>query len=267
MLRTRFLTALVALPVLVLTTLAGGWLFALAILALLAIGGWEYVALLQHERHHPPLALIWALIALPYGAVWFDHPEWNTPGLIGLLIATMGIMIWRMERQQPQPIIDIALAVFGGVYLGWLGSTILAIRLLNEGAFLLLMSYALIALADSAAYFVGSTTGKHKMSPHVSPKKSWEGYAGGVVTGAICGAAFGVISPANVLSWGHGAVLGLLVSVMGIVGDLGISAIKRQMGAKDSSNLIPGHGGVLDRIDSVLITTALSFYYLTWFVM
>ncbi len=267
MLRTRFLTALVALPVLIAITIIGGWLFALFVLGVLLIGGWEYTTLLKKNRHGPSQLLIMALIALPVGATWFERPDWLAPGLIALLIVGIGSMIWRMEQQRPQPGIDLALAVFGGVYLGWLGSTILAIRLLDDGAYLVIVIYALIALADTAAYFVGSATGKHKMAPHVSPKKSWEGYAGGVIFGMLAGAAIGSFSPTGPLTWGHGALLGLLIGALGVVGDLGISAIKRQVGAKDSSKLIPGHGGILDRIDSVLVAAALGYYYLSWFVI
>lgn len=267
MLRTRFLTALVALPVLLAITIIGGWLFALFVLAILLVGGWEYTTLLKKQQHAPSQLLTAALIVLPLGATWFERPDWLAPGLIALLIAGMGMMIRDMERQRPQPGIDLALAVFGGVYLGWLGSTILAIRMLDDGAYLVIVIYALIALADTAAYFVGSATGKHKMSPHVSPKKSWEGYAGGVIFGLLSGAAIGALSPTGPLTWGHGALLGLLIGVLGVVGDLGISAIKRQVGAKDSSNLIPGHGGILDRTDSVLVAAALGYYYLIWFVI
>lgn len=266
MLRTRFLTALVALPIMLAVALIGGWLFAGVVFVALLIGGWEYVALWHKGGYAPPLWLVLALIALPVGAVWFDHADWRAPGLALILIADMLYAIRHMEAGDARPVLDLALAVFGGVYIGWLGSTLLATRLLTDGAYFVILVYSLVAITDSAAYFVGRQFGTHKMSPRVSPKKSWEGYTASVVSGPIVGALVGGLAGIHALTWGHGAMIGLLVGVLGTVGDLGISAIKRQVGAKDSSHLIPGHGGILDRIDSVLVATAVSYYYLIWFV-
>uniref|UniRef100_A0A7V1ZIT0 Phosphatidate cytidylyltransferase n=1 Tax=Thermoanaerobaculum aquaticum TaxID=1312852 RepID=A0A7V1ZIT0_9BACT len=174
--------------------------------------------------------------------------------------------IWGVERERPTPLIAVALAVFGGIYLGWLGSYLIAVRKLQEGAYLTLMLYGCVAFSDSAAYFVGRAWGRHRLSPHVSPKKTWEGYVGSVIGGAIFGALVSGLPDTQVLTWGHGAVIGLLIGALGTLGDLGISAIKRQVGAKDSSHLIPGHGGILDRTDSVLVSAAIGYYYLVWFV-
>lgn len=266
MLRTRFLTALVALPVLLVFVLVGGWLFAAGVLAALLIGGWEYVSLWRKATYNPSLWLVAALIAVPVGAVWFEHENWRTPGTMLLLIAGLLVAIRQMEHGATQPILDLALAAFGGVYIGWLGSTLLATRMLDDGAALTIIIYGLIAWSDSAAYFVGRQIGKHKMSPRVSPKKSWEGYAASVIGGLLAGTLIGGLADVSALTWGHGALIGMLIGVLGTVGDLGMSAIKRQVGAKDSSNLIPGHGGMLDRTDSVLVAFAVSYYYLIWFV-
>ena len=122
-------------------------------------------------------------------------------------------------------------------------------------------------VADSAAYFVGRRFGKRKMSPRVSPKKTWEGFVGGVIVTPIFGALVGLLPAAQVITPLHGAILGLLISLIGPIGDLGESVIKRQAGVKDSSNLIPGHGGILDRTDSVLVSSAVGYYYLLWFVL
>lgn len=266
MLRTRFLTAVVALPILLLVVWIGGVVFAGVVLAALAIGGWEYARLLRLNAQPPLLALVWALLALPLAAVWFAREDWLAPALALMLIAGMFIAVRRMERGAAAPITDLALAVFGGVYLGWLGSTLLAVRLLDDGAYLLIAIYGCVAFSDSAAYFVGRQWGAHKLAPRVSPKKTWEGYAGSVIGGPLFGALVGGLVPDSPLGWGHGAALGLLIGVLGTVGDLGISAIKRQVGAKDSSHLIPGHGGILDRLDSVLVSAAVGYYYLIWLV-
>ncbi len=267
MLKTRALVAVVALPILIAITVIGGWLFALVVLVALLLGGWEYAGLFKQGHLQPPLWLIAGLIGLLWAATWFDHRGWHQPGIAFALIVGILYAIWSMERgSSTQPITNLALALFGGIYLGWLGSYLVALRKLDEGAYLVMLMYGCVAFSDSAAYFVGRTWGKHKLSPRVSPKKTWEGYAGSVVGGVLFGAVVGGLVHSDVMTAGHGAVIGLLIGTLGTAGDLGMSAIKRQVGAKDSSHLIPGHGGILDRIDSVLVAAAVSYYYLIWVV-
>lgn len=267
MLKTRVLVAAIALPVLVALIVIGGWPFAILVFGALLLGGDEFVRLLKQGDYHPPEWLILALIALLVGSTWFEHPDWREPGIALLLIAGVLYAIWRMEQAQPQPVFELALAVFGGVYVGWLGAHLLSVRALDEGAYLTLLLYGCVAVSDSAAYFVGRQWGRHKMAPRVSPKKSWEGYIGSVIGGLVFGALAGGLPDSDVMNWGHGAMIGLLIGALGTAGDLGISAIKRQVGAKDSSHLIPGHGGILDRTDSVLVAATIGYYYLTWFVV
>lgn len=267
MLRTRVLTAVVALPILIALVWLGGWAFALLVSGALLIAGWEYVHLLRQGGYSPPLWLTWALIALAVGTVRFAHETWRTPAMAGLALLGVGHAVWRMERGASAPVHDMALAFFGGVYIGWLGSTLLAIRRLPHGAYFVALVYGCVASADSAAYFVGRQWGRHKLSPRVSPKKTWEGYAGGVVAAALFGAVMGAFAPESALTWAHGATLGASIGMLGTVGDLGISAIKRQVNAKDSGHLIPGHGGVLDRVDSVLVAAPVGYFYLVWFVL
>ncbi len=141
------------------------------------------------------------------------------------------------------------------------GAHFILLRQLPTGERWLLLTLTGTWLADSGAYFIGSRIGRHKMTPTLSPKKSWEGLAGGVLFGMaltpIVAAAFG-------LPWIHGVALGLVGATIGTLGDLSISMIKRQVGAKDSGHLIPGHGGALDRLDSLLFTTIVGYYYLIW---
>ncbi|MBN1201310.1 MAG: phosphatidate cytidylyltransferase [Anaerolineae bacterium] len=266
MLKTRVLVAVVALPIVIALVALGDWPFAVAVFAALLLGGDEYVRLLRQSEFRPPEWLILALITLAFGAAWFDRPEWHEPGLVLLLIAALFYAVWKMEHGSPRPVLDAALAVFGGTYLGWLGSRLLAVRLLDDGAYWTLFLYFCVIISDSAAYFIGRQFGRHKMSPRVSPKKSWEGYAASVVSGLLVGMLGAVALDIDGLTVGHGAVIGLSIGVLGTLGDLGISAIKRQAGAKDSSRLIPGHGGILDRTDSVLIAATVGYYYIVWFV-
>jgi len=137
------------------------------------------------------------------------------------------------------------------------------LRQLPQGERWLLLTLIGTWLADSGAYFVGSKFGRHKLTPTLSPKKSWEGLLGGVICGPVINAgvaaAFGLPPLA-------GAVLGLIGATIGTLGDLSISMIKRQVGAKDSGQLIPGHGGALDRLDSLLFSVIVGYYYISWLV-
>uniref|UniRef100_UPI002BE998C8 phosphatidate cytidylyltransferase n=1 Tax=Aggregatilinea sp. TaxID=2806333 RepID=UPI002BE998C8 len=247
-------------------TVIGGWLFAVLVLAALLVGGWEYVQLMRKTGVHVPPSLTYGLIALAVGTIWFERPALRAPGVALLLMAAAFYMIAAFERGDTQPVTGAALAMFGGFYIGWLGSTLLAVRMLDDGAALTVFIYGAVMISDTAAYFVGRTLGKHHMSPHVSPKKTWEGYAGSVAGGLLFGLVAAWLLDIHGLTMGHGALIGLLIGVLGTVGDLAESVIKRQVSAKDSSHLIPGHGGLLDRLDSVLISFAIGYYYLIWFV-
>jgi phosphatidate cytidylyltransferase len=135
-----------------------------------------------------------------------------------------------------------------------------------------LMVLGSVWMADSGAYLIGRKIGRHKMTPRLSPKKSWEGYLAGiffgVAGGALLAALWGVWQgPDTTISPIDGALLGLALSVLTILGDLGESMIKRQVGIKDSSHLLPGHGGAFDRIDSWLWAGVLGFYLIAWFFL
>jgi phosphatidate cytidylyltransferase len=266
MLKTRVLVGAIALPILFALILIGGWVFALVVLAALLIGGDEYVRLLRQGSYNAPEWLVLGLIVLAVGTTWYEELDWRDPGLTVLLIVGVFTVILNRERGTPDPLLGVVLAVFGGVYIGWLGSTILAVRMLDDGEYLILLLYGCVIVSDSAAYFVGRQWGQHKLSPRTSPKKTWEGYIGGVVGGVIFGALAASLIEVEGLTVTHGAMIGLLIGVLGTVGDLAISAIKRQVGAKDSGRLFPGHGGMLDRTDSVLVAAAVGYYYLIWFV-
>ena len=266
MLKTRFLVAVIALPILGIVTVIGGWLFALVVLAALLVGGWEYVHLMRKTNVRVPQSLTYGLIVLAVGTIWFERPTLRAPGVALLLMAGAFYLIAAFERGETQPVTGLSLAMFGGFYIGWLGSTLLAVRLLDDGTALTVFIYGAVMVSDTAAYFVGRAWGKHTLSPHVSPKKTWEGYVGGIAGGVIFGLLAAWLIHVDGLTIGHGAVIGLLSGGLGTVGDLGESVIKRQVSAKDSSHLIPGHGGLLDRLDSVLVSFAIGYYYLIWFV-
>jgi phosphatidate cytidylyltransferase len=151
------------------------------------------------------------------------------------------------------------------VYVGWLAAHFVLLRESPDGRDWVLLTLLTVWIGDTGAYFVGRPLGRHKLAPHVSPGKTWEGAAGGQVSGFL--AVLGLTALFNLdIGVEHVIVLGLLVPAAALVGDLAESAIKRGLGVKDSSGLVPGHGGVLDRLDSLLFAAPAVYWYLRWLV-
>ncbi|MCB0178248.1 MAG: phosphatidate cytidylyltransferase [Anaerolineae bacterium] len=260
MLRTRIITALIALPIVAAATFAGGvWFFAGATIITL-ITGWEFCHMMRAKEYDVIYVLLLAFILL----LMIDgyYPDL---GLLGLSISAvlLSSLVWQLFRTNSStPTADWALTVTGGLYIGWGMARLVALRQLPDG--LTWVWLALIAnwSADTMAYLVGRTWGRHKLWPRHSPKKTWEGLAGGVVGGMI--GAVVVILIASSLSWITGIIIGAIIAVAGLFGDLSISMMKRHAGVKDSSNLFPGHGGFLDRLDSVLFVSIVVYYFALW---
>jgi phosphatidate cytidylyltransferase len=173
------------------------------------------------------------------------------------------------ENGRDRAATDFAVTVAAVLYLGWLGSYFFALRSLPQGLGWFILVMVPLWASDSAAYYIGSRYGKHKMTPRLSPKKSWEGYAASVIGGGLAGILVGIIL--NSVGWLdvtllNSLIIGLLMGAVPTLGDLGESMIKRQAGIKDSGDLIPGHGGAFDRIDSWLWAATIGYLYISMFV-
>lgn len=183
------------------------------------------------------------------------------------------------RRDHGGALTDWALTLSGTLYVAWTMAHLILLRDLSEpdfsppfwqalgapplgaGAWWILSAFLMVWLCDTAAYFVGARWGRHKMSPYVSPKKSWEGAVAGFLTSV--GVAVALVPLLGLpLSYGWAALLGALVGIVGQVGDLAESLLKRQVGVKDSGKIIPGHGGMLDRVDSLLFAVPAVYYFL-----
>lgn len=264
--KTRLISALVLLPIGVAIILIGGGLFDLVIAFIFTLAIYEFVQLMKAGRFAPHLifavACVWALLL---DAVL---PRLNLSRL-ALALLLISALTWQMRQRVGSPTASWALTIAGGIYLGLAGAHFILIRQLNQGQWWLLLALAGTWLADSGAYLIGQKFGVHKMTPSLSPKKSWEGLAGGIAFGVIGNAllAVGLSQLLNLsLAWWAGAGLGLIGALIGVLGDLSISMMKREVGVKDSGHIIPGHGGVLDRLDSLLFTIVTSFYFILWVV-
>jgi phosphatidate cytidylyltransferase len=153
------------------------------------------------------------------------------------------------------------LTLAGGLYIGWGLGHLVALRQLPDGLAWVWLALLATWAADSMAYFVGRAIGRHKLWPRHSPKKTWEGFIAGI-GGGLIGAA--IVIPFSQIGWVTGLVAGAIVPIVALFGDLSISMMKRHVGVKDSSNLMPGHGGFLDRADSLLFVSVVIYYYAVW---
>jgi phosphatidate cytidylyltransferase len=270
MLRQRLLTVVVLLPVILVLLIAGGWAFAIGIAVMLAFGGIEFVSLMRLGGYRPyRVILVITILLMVLAQELRLFPQALGPGLAAFLIVSMTAMLAAYGYGDKLPAVNFGLTVGSALYIGWLGIHLIALRQVNYGLYWSLIVIPAIAAADSGAYIVGGWQGRRKLSPVVSPGKTWEGYLGGALIAAVVGAACAFLATllAPEIRTADGAAIGLLAGLISPVGDLGMSTLKRMVGAKDSSNLLPGHGGVLDRIDSVLVGVTIGYYYVIWFTL
>lgn len=257
---TRILSALVALPGALFLIHQGGWAFAALMWAVVAICAWELAQMtVPGDRVHAALTIAISLLVL----VGVQTGVALGPlGLVGAGLATLGVLLVFLFRLGN---IETSAARMGYVFLGmaWaggLGACIAALRLLPDGAAWVLQACVLAWGSDTGAYFAGRFLGKRKLYEAVSPKKTWAGAVGGVVSATLLALLFQRLLGPDV------APLELLVvaasgTALGQLGDLSESLLKRSVGVKDSGRIMPGHGGLLDRIDALLFTAPFLLAY------
>lgn len=262
---TRILVAFLAIPFLLGLSYWGGVPFLIFILAIGIIAFYEFSTMLKNKNIFPCYLLGFISVALiitnAYSPLFTF--ELFFPALFLLLLFV------ELFRNKGSAINNISSTLLGVFYTGVFSSSIVGIREFyittpqdySNGGFIIISIFLTLWMTDSAAYFVGSAIGKHKLFPRVSPNKSWEG--------AIAGFVFSIITLIvlksfllNFLSWIDIIAFGVIVGVFGQIGDLIESLIKRDAGVKDSSNIIPGHGGIFDRFDSLLYSAPIIFLYL-----
>ena len=279
----RVLTAAVLIPlVLALVFLAPGWqwLFSLAVAVVAVLGAWEYMSLTQRLGANPPrIATLLALVAL--FAVNFLWPD-MVPALFGLLGLAL-LVYCTFFKPVEEVTADAAASIFCLLYNGF---TMLALPTLRDqpnGPSLIVLLLFAVWAGDSFAYYFGRAFRRHKMAPRLSPSKSWEGAVASVVGSVLI--VLGLIALANLLQeplnsellawmqrvcpeaiisypdelW-YWITLAVVINLAGQVGDLAESALKRSAGVKDSGTILPGHGGVLDRIDALLLAAPVLWY-------
>lgn len=255
----RILTAAILVPVLwCVIKLTPPWGFFLLVAAATGLASWELYGLLE-ARFRPFKVLgILACLALPWS--FFRGTDAGAV-LVAITIVVTVAAMW--ARTEPSSMLDTSLGtIFPVLLVGLTLAFPVRLRMLPEerGRDLLLLLLVCTAFADTAAYYVGSAWGKHRVAPGVSPKKSWEGVAGGLFA-SMGGGVLAHLWFYQHLPLLHALALGILLGTAGILGDLVESMVKRAAGAKDSSWILPGHGGLLDRADSLLFSGPVLYYY------
>ena len=258
MFKKRVLTVLWGIPLLIAVVWFGEPWFTIliAVWGLLAV--FEFYRMVAASKMPPLtyLGLIWTLL-------FILSPHFDRDFLIPLLL-TSGViltLIWLLLRPRKEgAFIGWAWTIAGALYIGWLLSYFVALRGLDGGRDWVFFALFTTFGSDIAAFSVGRAIGKHHLAPSVSPGKTWEGAIAGVLGAIIVSLVLVTLLPLPV-NYGQAVLLGLVVSIFGQLGDLVESLLKRNMGVKDSSKLLPGHGGFLDRLDSVVFTGAVVYYY------
>ncbi|PYC75183.1 phosphatidate cytidylyltransferase [Micromonospora arborensis] len=236
--------------------------FLPVIAAAIAIGIWEMARAVRRSGAHPPLVPLLAGGVLTVGLAWFAGPDALS---LGLLVTVLGTMIWRLGDGPAGFQRDITAATLITVYVPFLGGfAALLAAAPDDGPRRILATLIAVVLSDTGGYAAGVSFGRHPMAPSISPKKSWEGFAGSV-TAAALGSALLLWLMFEVAPW-WGALFGVAVSGAAVLGDLAESMIKRDLGVKDMSNLLPGHGGLMDRLDSILFAVPTAYLLLAIFV-
>jgi phosphatidate cytidylyltransferase len=264
-LRTRALSALVLIPLVAGITYAGGWVLAAVLILIVIRAAYEMFVLFQAVGYRPSLPV--AALVITALLISARFPDLHLTGLV-LAASLIGTLTWQLLRPpEGHPTQSWAITLGVALWLGWLAAHFVLARDLSTpfgwgvGTRWLVLIFLVTWINDTAAYFVGMATGRHHCAPYLSPKKTWEGTVGGWIGGVVATMLLGAWLVE--LPWAHGLALGALVATVAPFGDLAKSMVKRQLGVKDFSALIPGHGGMMDRIDSLLFVAPVVYYYAT----
>jgi phosphatidate cytidylyltransferase len=251
----------VALALLVLGTLfTYRFGFVVLLVVCIAIAVWELVRAVGRAGAHPPLVPLLAGVLAMDLLSWFRGSGALT---VAFLLTAVGCTVWRLADGPVGYLRDVSTAVFIALYVPFLAGFAVLLAVPDDGARRVVTFIATVVCSDVGGYAAGATLGRHPMAPTVSPAKSWEGFAGSTVACVLGGTA--LLTLLFDTTWWQGALFGLAIVVTATLGDLGESMIKRDLGIKDMGSLLPGHGGLMDRLDSLLPAAAVSWLLLSAF--
>jgi phosphatidate cytidylyltransferase len=265
---SRIITALIVLPVLIASILVS-WLaplFVALALSAMALGLYEFWLLARKRGLRPDVVVGFAGAAALFTVFYFDRPQ-EVPVLLLLVLPALVIAALAAAMLRGAPfdnmIASVGATLLGVMYVAFLGGHLVAVRMGFEqtrAADLLSFFFLVIMGSDTGAYYTGRALGRHKLAPAVSPGKTWEGAVGGMVASLLMAVlAHYWFFPELPLKWA--LPLAAAMNVLGVLGDLTESALKRGAGAKDAAQILPGHGGLLDRLDSLLFNAPVLYYF------
>jgi phosphatidate cytidylyltransferase len=273
--KTRILTAAVALPILIASIALPSyvpdtfWLFVIIAALALAAGLFEFYTLTKKLELKGDASIAYLGAAALFVNFLFDSPA-KAPDLLLVTIATfiLAVLItqtFRFQKDFSKLLAGVGVTLLGPLYIAFLGGFLIATRVGFENHLYLsthLLGYFFLVLmgSDTGAYFTGKAIGKHKLIPSISPGKTWEGLFGGFVVAAVF-AALATFWFFPELPYQFSIPLAIVMSGVGVLGDLVESAMKRGAGAKDAASVLPGHGGFLDRLDSLLLNAPILYYF------
>ncbi|HEU5240729.1 MAG TPA: phosphatidate cytidylyltransferase, partial [Ornithinibacter sp.] len=225
------------------------------------IAVWELSNALKAESIRVPVVpvVVGALSILGAG-----YAGGSEPMLVALTLTVLALLLWRLPENPDGYVRDVTAGVFVTMYVPLLAGFAALMLREDDGADRVVVFIAVTVLSDIGGYVAGVLFGRHPMAPTISPKKSWEGFAGSALFTAVGGALLVTLLVDGL--WWEGVVIGLAAMVAATLGDLGESMIKRDLGIKDMGSLLPGHGGMLDRLDSLLLAAPVTYLLLSWLV-
>jgi phosphatidate cytidylyltransferase len=228
------------------------------VVAAVCVGIWEMARAVRTSGARPPLAPLLGGGAAMIGLAWFGGPDALS---LGLLVTVVATMVWRLADGPAGFQRDVSAATLIAVYVPFLGGFAALLAAPDDGQWRIVVTFAAVVLSDTGGYVAGVFLGRHRLAPTISPGKTWEGLAGSLAATAA-GSAVLLHFLLDVGLW-WGAVFGLAISVAAVLGDLAESMIKRDLDVKDMSNLLPGHGGLMDRLDSILFAVPTAYLLLS----
>ena len=260
MFKTRLLSGIVLVILIAAVLIPGGYVTLAAMLIISYIGVFELLRVYGIEARLPGW-ISYVATGLLYVLLACDWALYVLPLIIAFIIILLGVYVFAFPRYSDK---EVMAALFSFMYVSLMLSFVYRIRVLEHGGVLVVMVFVCSWVNDTLAYCAGVTLGKHKMSPKLSPKKSVEGLIGGLLGSFLVGLGYGFFFTAQVEKISHAPIIfalaGLFGAAVSVIGDLAASAIKRNNDIKDYGTLIPGHGGVLDRFDSIIITAPIVYY-------
>ena len=267
MFRKRLIVSIFMVPIVIGVAVMGDIVFTLAITLVMGLAAWEFWRMFKNGGYAPSaVLLIGGTVVL---TIRNAIPSLSLEFMLTLLVLiTMSFHVLAFEQGKKSAALDFCITFGGILYLGLLGGYLVMLRDLPDGFWWLLVVLPAAWFADLGGYFLGRRFGKHPLAPRLSPKKTWEGYFGGILLGVLGTGLMGALWHMRVpqITFSSGFIIGGLLSLILPLGDLGESLFKRQFEIKDSSNIIPGHGGVLDRIDTWIWAAAIGYYIVRYIV-